>query len=544
MSSLVLLAPLASAPLAPPTLPPVGPSPTTPSPASDLSSNPTTGLSCSPTSAPSFRTSLGGEVEIEDWCTPNPSEEEAQDGARRERQRREDDGTFGPGDYGWGTDITTTTIVVETTNYEPQVTTVFTTWGVEVTSVQTGEAVTISVYEGEGTTITLTPNVVTYTLFPTSTEFQTFTVTDSQTTYETTTAVFTSTAQASTTTEIPPQTITTTEQSASEASSTSSETLPTTPPPWLTVTSSTSTASSQSSHGSKTTSTTQPTPTIAVQSDCLPGSAHQNVPGLFNLTHDQTITLYVMAIYLVGITIAWNLFGIRLALYGFKSFTVFVHESGHAVGFLFSGLRLWRFTIDPNQGGATHTTPGKPMTPLALFFGQVFSIVFGGAMIFCGFDTLASKVASFVIMACWIPVIWFQTHLFSRLNCLATLGLLIGIWFIDHATGLRYVVLFFGVMSSFYIVWDTIDDLFHRKQHECCVVMIESHTAVPARSEDIPPRYWQGQVTERTLRSTAWFALWLLATIVVVVGCILAALAVWRQTPHGMYCQGQSLAPT
>ncbi|GAA5920210.1 hypothetical protein JCM1841_006652 [Sporobolomyces salmonicolor] len=472
-----------------------------------------------------------------------------QDGARRERQRRGDDGTFGPGDYGWGTDTTTTTIVAETTIYEPQVTTVITTWGVAVTSVQTGEAVTISVFEGDGTTITLTPNVVTYTLFPASPEFQTLTVTDSQTTYETTTAVFTSTAQALTTTEVPPQTATTTEQPVSETSSTikattsSSETLPTTPPPWLTVTSSTRRTRSKAPHN-KTTSNAQPTPTSAVQSVCLPGSAHQTMPGIFNLTRDQKITLYVMAIYLVGITIAWNLFGIRLALYGFKSFTVFVHESGHVVGFLFSRLRLWRFTIDPNQGGATHTTPGGPMTPLALFFGQVFSIAFGGAMIFCGFDTLASKVASFVIMACWPPVIWFQAHVLPRLICLATLGLLIGVWFIDHATGLRYVVLFFGIMSSFYIVWDTIDDFFHRKQHECCVVMIESHTAVPAQSQYIHAGYCSGKVTERTPRSTAWFASWLLATIVVVVGCIIAALAFWRQTPHGMYCQGQSFAPT
>ncbi|BGP14149.1 hypothetical protein JCM10213v2_002089 [Rhodosporidiobolus nylandii] len=220
-----------------------------------------------------------------------------------------------------------------------------------------------------------------------------------------------------------------------------------------------------------------------------------------------------MAIYVVGVTVAWNLWGLRVLLYGFKSFTVFLHESGHVLGITLSGQPLYRFTIDPNAGGASHTTPGRRLTPLGLFLGQVFSIVFGGLLIFTGFNTLASKYASFIIMVLWLPVIAFQANILSMLVCAASLALLVGIWFIEHATALRYYVLFLGVLSSFYIVWDTMDDFFHRKRNECCVVMLESNTAVAAM---------------------VWFATWLLLSLLVVTGFILGGLAYWRQTEHAM----------
>jgi hypothetical protein len=40
--------------------------------------------------------------------------------------------------------------------------------------------------------------------------------------------------------------------------------------------------------------------------------------------------------------------------------------------------------------------PGLYQPPIVLFLGQASSIIFGGVLIFCGFDTLASKYASYV----------------------------------------------------------------------------------------------------------------------------------------------------
>ncbi|GJN88316.1 hypothetical protein Rhopal_001281-T1 [Rhodotorula paludigena] len=230
-----------------------------------------------------------------------------------------------------------------------------------------------------------------------------------------------------------------------------------------------------------------------------------------------------LAIHIIGITLVWNLWGIRWLFYSVKSFTAFVHESGHVVGLLVSSQPLHRFTIDPNLGGATYTTPGRRLKAPAMYLGQVFSIAFGGAMVFAGFNTLASKYASFVVMALWLPVIGLQRNLLSMLNCAVPLGLLIGVWFIDHARDLRFYILFIGILSSFYIVWDTMDDFFHRKQNECCVVMLESNTARPA---------------------AVWFIAWLVMSLVILAGCILGAIALFRQTEYGMYCEGQSFAPT
>ncbi|BGP38218.1 hypothetical protein JCM10449v2_002147 [Rhodotorula kratochvilovae] len=363
-----------------------------------------------------------------------------------------------------------------------------------------------------GTTLTLTPQVVTYTLFPTSTALETQTVVEHQTTYETQTALTTSTLQVSSTLVIVPP---------PSSASTSSGTLPTTPPPWLTLSTSSSTSPSIRT---RTSSSSSPTATAAPsQSDCQPGDGDEAEPGLFSLTDEQRLTLFVAGIYVVGILLTWNLWGVRVLLYPFKSFTCFIHESGHVLGLLVAGQPLHRFTIDPNRGGASYTIPGRVLRPPALYGGQVFSVVFGGLMVFAAFNTLASKYASFIIMALWLAVIGLQANALSMLNCAWPLGLLIGIWFIDHARGLRFFILFLGVMSSFYIVWDTMDDFFHRKQNECCVVMLESNTAVPA---------------------SIWFLVWLLISLAVLTGCILGTLALFRQMENGMYCQGQTFAPT
>lgn len=61
-----------------------------------------------------------------------------------------------------------------------------------------------------------------------------------------------------------------------------------------------------------TTKTTTRTPTAASTANvCLPGDASVKESTGLVPTHDQSITLYVIAIYLVGISIAWNLLGLR-----------------------------------------------------------------------------------------------------------------------------------------------------------------------------------------------------------------------------------------
>ena len=183
--------------------------------------------------------------------------------------------------------------------------------------------------------------------------------------------------------------------------------------------SSTASSTSPSTRARSTSSAAEPTATaVPSGSDCRPGDEDEREPGLFDLTKEQALTLFVAgicaSIFLctssriyantgsclvadaLGILISWNLFGIRHLLYPFKAFTALIHESGHVVGILVLGQPLHRCTIDPNVGGATHTVPGRTLRAPGLYGGQVASVVFGALAVFAGFDTLASKYASLV----------------------------------------------------------------------------------------------------------------------------------------------------
>lgn len=83
--------------------------------------------------------------------------------------------------------------------------------------------------------------------------------------------------------------------------------------------------------------------------------------------------------------------------------TVAVHEMGHVMGCICFGYHAEEFCIDPIRGGKT-SMRRDPLAldveiylPLpALPMGYLFNIVVGGVLTFCGFDTLASKIASCV----------------------------------------------------------------------------------------------------------------------------------------------------
>ncbi|EMS25518.1 uncharacterized protein RHTO_03247 [Rhodotorula toruloides NP11] len=477
----------------------------------------------------SFPTALFPPCRAANTCTLSAG----QLSSPRRRAKRNDggDGTFGPGDYGWGTDIVTETLTTDVTNVGPQpIETEYTTWG--VTETRTAKVVEVTVYEGFGTTITLTPQVVTYTLFPTSTELQVSTIIDSQTSYITSTAVRTLTLASSATITAPPP----------PSTRTSAETLPTTPPPWLTISSSSSPrtpSSISSSRPAKPTSSAAPS-----ASDCQPGEADERVPGLFSPTEEQAWTLIAAGISIASITIAWNLWGLRWLLYSFKSYTVFVHESGHLLGVLLSGQRLYRFTIDPNTGGATHTVPGTLLRPPSLFLGPLSSLLFGAGLVFASFDTRAAKYTSFVVEVLWVPAVALQGNWVSRANCVLPVGLLIGLWFVDHAYTLRFYILFLGGAFPPLLPPPLSD---RRKQNECCVVMIESNTAVSAT------RVFSSFLSSSLLRrlplmigfdGTVWFGLFFALSCLAFVGVVLGGLAYWRETGRAMYCEAQAFLPT
>ncbi|PRQ72310.1 Peptidase M50B-like-domain containing protein [Rhodotorula toruloides] len=260
---------------------------------------------------------------------------------------------------------------------------------------------------------------------------------------------------------------------------------------------------------------------------CAPGDADQKQFTGLKPTHDQSITLYVIAICIVGIAIGWNLFILRDLLYLLKVFTVAVHEMGHVLVAICLGYRIGVLSIDPKIGGLTRVVVLEnrehPLPMAALPPGYLFSIIVGGVLTFCGFDTLASKIASFIVGLGFVAV-FLRVEVPAKIMTLLALGLMIGLWFVDHARGLRFFILFLGVMNSFYVLWDVADDAFFAKQNPCC----------PSLHFEAFPRLSPG----------IWSMIYITLSFLLFVGFILAALATWKESPHAMYCQAQTFLPT
>ncbi|KAK9802348.1 putative Peptidase M50B-like-domain-containing protein [Seiridium cardinale] len=176
----------------------------------------------------------------------------------------------------------------------------------------------------------------------------------------------------------------------------------------------------------------------------------------------QKVTLGIIAVYVVVIAILWNLPYVRWSLWPFKMLVIAFHEFGHAITAVCTGGRVKSISLDPREGGVTHMVGGK--SAITLPAGYLGSSLIGALLIFCGFDIVASKVASIVLGVCFLLTLWWgKRDWLTVLTVLLAVGLIVACWFIVHAEPLRFVVLFIGVMSSLYSVWDICDDLILRK---------------------------------------------------------------------------------
>jgi hypothetical protein len=115
------------------------------------------------------------------------------------------------------------------------------------------------------------------------------------------------------------------------------------------------------------------------------------------------------------------------------------HEFGHAITACCTGGRVKSISLDPREGGVTHMQGG--ISAITLPAGYLGSSLIGALLIFCGFDIVASKVASIVLGVCFLLTLWWARRDWLTIaTILAAVGLLIACWFIDHAEPLRFVV--------------------------------------------------------------------------------------------------------
>ncbi|KAH8785142.1 peptidase M50B-like-domain-containing protein [Diaporthe sp. PMI_573] len=219
----------------------------------------------------------------------------------------------------------------------------------------------------------------------------------------------------------------------------------------------------------------------------------------------QKITLGVIAAYIVGIAILWN---IPYVLWPFKMLVIAFHEFGHAFAAKLTGGKVEAISLDPKEGGKTTFRGG--MQAITLPAGYLGSSLIGALLTFCGFNIVASKVASFVVGAAFLLIIWWGRRDWLTLGTvLAAIGLLVGCWFIADAEALRYVILFIGVMSSMYSAWDINDDLIRRKVNS-------------SDASQFADRYGGS--------SQCWGVLWVIISLIFMVGGILAGIAAFPQT--------------
>jgi hypothetical protein len=156
--------------------------------------------------------------------------------------------------------------------------------------------------------------------------------------------------------------------------------------------------------------------------------------------------------------------------------------------------------------------------------GYLGSSLIGALLTFCGFNIVASKVASIVLGVCFLLTLWWaRKDWLTIVTILLSVGLLVAFWFIEHGEALRFMVLFIGVMSSLYSVWDICDDLILRKVNS-------SDASVFAK------RYGGS--------SQCWGVIWSLVSLVFMVCGILAGLAAFKQSFEQQEKDSQDFIPT
>jgi len=178
----------------------------------------------------------------------------------------------------------------------------------------------------------------------------------------------------------------------------------------------------------------------------------------------QKLTLIIIGCYIFGILILWNVPYLKLVLYPFKLVTVAFHEFSHALAGLCTGAKILAIEVDPDEGGVTKMRGGSPCCTLPA--GYLGSSFIGALMIFAGFNVLASKIVSVIIGISLLGCLYWARNWLLRGITVLFIGLIVLLWVVEQSQGLRYFVLFMGVMSCCYSLWDIVEDLVFRKVNE------------------------------------------------------------------------------
>lgn len=239
-------------------------------------------------------------------------------------------------------------------------------------------------------------------------------------------------------------------------------------------------------------------------------------------THDQAVVIYVILVYITVVFAIWNAPVVRNIIIPFKLFTIGWHELCHTIMAILTGGTVIRITIDPNLGGCTLVEGGHP--PTILTAGYIGSTIIGGVFVLAGWDTLVAKICSFIIGVGLLCPLALVRDKLTVILTLAYEGLLIGFWFIDHASALRWYCLFLGIINILYVIWDISDEKFFKKRNDADTTQFSLlYPKIPAH---------------------VWAIFWIIFQLGALVGFIFAGIVLFKQSQDEMQQQANSFLPT
>ncbi|KAF0715399.1 hypothetical protein AaE_011339 [Aphanomyces astaci] len=177
---------------------------------------------------------------------------------------------------------------------------------------------------------------------------------------------------------------------------------------------------------------------------------------------DQMQSIFVIVGYTILIFKLWRF----PLLHPFKILTVFLHELGHALAVWMTCGKVTSMEVHPNEGGVTSYAGGVALVIVPA--GYLGSAVWGMAFVVASPDRLAAEIAAGILILFLLIFIYYAKNAYMRWLNAGFIVILGGLIALDRAVpggsfALRYVILFMGVMSCLFSVYDIWDDLIARR---------------------------------------------------------------------------------
>ncbi|KAK3440466.1 hypothetical protein EUGRSUZ_B00733 [Eucalyptus grandis] len=158
--------------------------------------------------------------------------------------------------------------------------------------------------------------------------------------------------------------------------------------------------------------------------------------------HEQVVFLITISVCTVVILALWR----TVLLKPFKLVTVFLHEASHAIACKLTCGHVEGIQVHVDEGGSTQTRGG----------------------IYWFILPAGSRIAAGCLLVALVIVLFVAKNWTLRGLCIGFIVFLGVVWLLQETTkvrGLRYVIMFIGVMNSLFSVYDIYDDLISRRVH-------------------------------------------------------------------------------